>query len=255
MVTTMSFDRETSTPREDARTKSPEWRKKYEEYLQSPAWRRTRNGALHRAGFVCQKCGTKDRLQAHHKTYERLGRERDEDLEVLCAVCHEDHHVAKVQTQMEVQRIFLAVVSDTLERERFTCMSDLLEAVKVSCARRKIKYSDPEVWKAVRRMDLNRRGILDAPKPEPPPEIPADGRPVTHLEALELLRKAGWNLKDFMQFPTTPSDQAERVKFQAEQIRAEIRAHDKATTMAMENGRRVVSVIGRGRFKKVIYAD
>lgn len=28
-------------------------------------------------------------FELHHKTYERLGRERDDDLEVLCKPCHE----------------------------------------------------------------------------------------------------------------------------------------------------------------------
>ena len=31
-------------------------------------------------------------LDVHHLTYERLGREKDEDLRVLCRACHGDEH-------------------------------------------------------------------------------------------------------------------------------------------------------------------
>lgn len=68
-----------------------------EEYLRSPHWRSTRLGALERAGHRCQVCNAAQRLDVHHRTYERLGRERPEDLTVLCRTCHETFHTAKRQ--------------------------------------------------------------------------------------------------------------------------------------------------------------
>lgn len=63
-----------------------------EEYLRSPHWRLTRKAALGRARYQCSSCGATRRLQVHHLTYQRLGRERDEDLRVLCEDCHHQEH-------------------------------------------------------------------------------------------------------------------------------------------------------------------
>lgn len=65
---------------------------KYGRYLVSPEWRERRAAAIAAQGFKCQRCGRRRDLQVHHKTYKNLGKERDEDLEVLCRDCHEIHH-------------------------------------------------------------------------------------------------------------------------------------------------------------------
>lgn len=64
----------------------------YREYLRSDHWRSTRRDALERAAHACQLCASKYRLDVHHRTYDRLGAERPEDLTVLCRMCHEKHH-------------------------------------------------------------------------------------------------------------------------------------------------------------------
>jgi hypothetical protein len=61
-------------------------------YLRSPLWRARRARALALAGSRCERCGRAGRLDVHHATYKRLGRERDGDLHVLCRDCHEDEH-------------------------------------------------------------------------------------------------------------------------------------------------------------------
>ena len=44
-------------------------------------------------GVRCQVCNTdKSILDTHHRTYERLGRELDGDLIVLCRDCHRIFH-------------------------------------------------------------------------------------------------------------------------------------------------------------------
>jgi ssDNA-binding Zn-finger/Zn-ribbon topoisomerase 1 len=67
-------------------------RDEYEAYLASPKWRETRRAALRRAGHACQVCNRGKRLQVHHRTYERVGREAEGDLTVLCKDCHEIFH-------------------------------------------------------------------------------------------------------------------------------------------------------------------
>lgn len=96
---------------------------RYREYLRSPHWQRMRSRILARAGERCERCGRfcgvnphpeieacweddciwcsayieegerndmeQQSLEVHHLTYERRGRERDEDLVALCWCCHE----------------------------------------------------------------------------------------------------------------------------------------------------------------------
>ena len=61
----------------------------YEEYLKSTAWKMRASDAKRRAGHRCQVCHSADRLEAHHRTYERLGHEDHADITVLCHECHE----------------------------------------------------------------------------------------------------------------------------------------------------------------------
>jgi 5-methylcytosine-specific restriction endonuclease McrA len=63
---------------------------RYQRYLRSPEWASTRAAAIRRAGGKCQKCGDASGLEVHHLNYDRLGRERHEDLIVLCGDCHPD---------------------------------------------------------------------------------------------------------------------------------------------------------------------
>jgi 5-methylcytosine-specific restriction endonuclease McrA len=73
-------------------------------YLFSEHWSRFRNTVLEtqRASLgrnICERCpeGANQRvaneLHIHHLTYERLGEERLEDVEVLCRDCHDKIHL------------------------------------------------------------------------------------------------------------------------------------------------------------------
>jgi len=64
----------------------------YAEYLKTDHWKRTKDGALKRAGYKCQVCAETFRLQVHHNDYSRLGGEKNTDLVVLCSDCHKTHH-------------------------------------------------------------------------------------------------------------------------------------------------------------------
>ena len=64
----------------------------YQEYLQTVHWERKRQDALERAAFRCQVCNATNRLDVHHRTYERRGAEAPADLIVLCRECHEMFH-------------------------------------------------------------------------------------------------------------------------------------------------------------------
>lgn len=63
----------------------------YAIYIDSDEWREKAEEAKQRAGYRCQVCNRhRDEvtLDAHHRTYERLGREKPMDITVLCRDCH-----------------------------------------------------------------------------------------------------------------------------------------------------------------------
>lgn len=74
-------------------TDTKDWQRRYAEHIKSAQWRNTRKDILRMRGSACERCGragsARD-LDVHHKTYERLGRERASDLEVLCRPCHRE---------------------------------------------------------------------------------------------------------------------------------------------------------------------
>ncbi len=70
----------------------------YNEYINSPEWREKAEEAKARAGNRCQVCNrsrAEVQIDAHHRTYERLGKELIEDITVLCRECHQLYEDAK----------------------------------------------------------------------------------------------------------------------------------------------------------------
>lgn len=65
----------------------------YHAYIRSDAWRRKTRRVHQRSGYRCERCGVRGRrLEVHHKTYKRLGRERMGDLIDLRNQCHDYVH-------------------------------------------------------------------------------------------------------------------------------------------------------------------
>jgi 5-methylcytosine-specific restriction endonuclease McrA len=73
----------------------PDPREEYKKYLDSPSWKQTRKKVLRHAGYRCEICGANSGLDVHHKTYEHVGYERQEELQVLCSSCHTAAHHRK----------------------------------------------------------------------------------------------------------------------------------------------------------------
>ena len=75
--------------------------REYRERLKSRAWKQLRQQMIASANG-CERCFLiTDRLELHHKHYETLGREREQDLEVLCEACHKQ---ADQQRAMQTAR-------------------------------------------------------------------------------------------------------------------------------------------------------
>ena len=80
-------------PELQVRRGDPEWRIKYETYMSSEAWRKTkaRYLAAHRKPG-CAACGRREDIALHHRTYDRLGSELFGDLVPVCPTCHQGIH-------------------------------------------------------------------------------------------------------------------------------------------------------------------
>lgn len=74
--------------------------KPYTYYLKSYHWERIRNDIKLR-DRSCRLCNNENKLQVHHRTYDRLGFELGEDLILLCGDCHQMFHNYQNTRKME----------------------------------------------------------------------------------------------------------------------------------------------------------
>jgi len=74
-----------------------EYAKTYSEYLITKHWKNLRLKIYERSNGLCEKCGDwlDGKFEVHHKTYVRIGNEREGDLQCLCHACHTAIHRAK----------------------------------------------------------------------------------------------------------------------------------------------------------------
>lgn len=64
----------------------------YHAYLKSKEWQIKRQAVLMWWGYKCALCGSKEHIEVHHNTYERVGKELFSDLIPLCDPCHTRQH-------------------------------------------------------------------------------------------------------------------------------------------------------------------
>ena len=64
----------------------------YDQYMKSPQWKKKRKLVMIFFDHKCAICNKSGRLEAHHRTYQRLGAELLTDLIPLCPGCHETFH-------------------------------------------------------------------------------------------------------------------------------------------------------------------
>jgi hypothetical protein len=64
----------------------------YHDYIHSDKWKAKASVVKKLQGNICHLCGMEGNLDAHHKTYVRLGNELREDLVGLCNSCHSKIH-------------------------------------------------------------------------------------------------------------------------------------------------------------------
>jgi hypothetical protein len=82
----------------DLLTPAETYKERYHAYLLSPEWAERRALKMGEANGRCQLCNGSDRLQCHHRTYDRVFEESQSDLIVLCDKCHTLFHEARDAT-------------------------------------------------------------------------------------------------------------------------------------------------------------
>lgn len=63
----------------------------YTIYISSREYSKRKRERVKAVNSCCERCGEfhpAKYLVLHHRTYERMGAEHDEDLELLCRACH-----------------------------------------------------------------------------------------------------------------------------------------------------------------------
>jgi hypothetical protein len=73
-------------------------------YCESEYWIWLRQLALDWWEHQCGTCGATEQLQVHHLRYANLGRERREDMAVLCRSCHDAWHARKKAREFNAWR-------------------------------------------------------------------------------------------------------------------------------------------------------
>ncbi len=73
-------------------SKTSQWWQWYNAYLKTPECAARRDKVLKRCNYICQGCGERRAILAHHLTYDRAGAEMLFDLVGLCQQCHDQLH-------------------------------------------------------------------------------------------------------------------------------------------------------------------
>ena len=91
---------------------------KYKDYLKTEHWKAISKQAKENADNRCQLCNSGGELHTHHRTYDRVGKEKISDLICLCANCHKKFHdeaqeVNYIEPPSNVEKL-INEVKDTL---------------------------------------------------------------------------------------------------------------------------------------------
>lgn len=76
----------------------------------APEWREKKEQVFWQRGERCEACGSRFRIDVHHLTYKRLGRERLSDLMVLCRKHHDQVHWLRRATAFNLRLCSYAIV-------------------------------------------------------------------------------------------------------------------------------------------------
>jgi hypothetical protein len=156
-----------------------------EQYLRTSWWLHRREVALKKAGRKCAQCGASTRLQVHHLSYDRLGAERDSDLEVLCDPCHEKHHFD--ESRRHDVRLYLKLARETERMDHPTTFADFKERLRERCNALKVPI-DHRIDDAINVVMTGRASLVSETRRQEVAATPVLP-PIDKDEAIALLRR------------------------------------------------------------------
>lgn len=159
----------------------------YERYLHTRWWFARRNQKLRDVRYRCETCDVRRNLQVHHLSYERLGAELDDDLQVLCRDCHLGHHFNQTQEGIGVYR---RVLSAVLAEGRFSDPFDVIEEAKCRLFKLRIPHHAERFHAAVNAL-YPRFPFQPRAANAELYDVGAEGKPLTRAEAAGILSKIG----------------------------------------------------------------
>ena len=96
----------------------------YKVYLQGEHWKLMRRLRLEVDSEQCAVCGSRNQLNVHHKTYDRIGAEKLSDLITLCQECHAKYHNKLMKGNFNVKSV---VSSSVIQNKKEFSMFELEE--------------------------------------------------------------------------------------------------------------------------------
>ena len=91
----------------------------YQQYLNSGWWKHYKR--LNKKN-KCEKCGFRHELDLHHRNYDNIGREKENDTITLCRRCHNDTHYeqrSETPTELMVRQSYAITQKDYNQHKEF----------------------------------------------------------------------------------------------------------------------------------------
>jgi len=91
-----------------------EYQRLHRVYIDSPEWKARRKLYFEAHPERCAACGLTSQIHLHHRTYARMGKEKDKDLVPLCSIHHglvHDRHKANGGTLSEATNHVIAHIN------------------------------------------------------------------------------------------------------------------------------------------------
>jgi len=176
----------------------------YDEYKQTSWWRRRRHARLQKAYGKCERCRRVVSIaDVHHVHYDRLGAERDSDLEVDCRDCHTKLHFDQSRTQNIGAYEMLA--RETLRLDKPTSLTAFRDAFRARVDRMHLPI-DHRVDDAISIIWKHEAvSLVSAARRERVAHVLAQGAelpPISVPEGMALLRRMGYSRVPVREMPT-----------------------------------------------------
>jgi len=117
----------------------------YKKYLQTEEWKTKADACKELANYKCNRCDNTTNLHAHHKTYDRVGEELQEDLECLCSECHDNEHNKPELRKSRGIKGGFSMVYKSYDEVLSKCVKSNLDYKIILAIRNKFTYKRVEV--------------------------------------------------------------------------------------------------------------